>query len=151
VRALILTPAGEILLMRAREPLSGRQVWFAPGGGLEPGESPTVCLQRELLEETGKRDLQIGPPVWTRSHTFDWNGRWISQHETFYLVRSLHFSPTNQHNPDPVEGAAFMEFRWWTAEQIAASGDLFAPRRLADWLAELAEHGPPAEPIDVGV
>jgi hypothetical protein len=37
VRALIFTPEGEILLMRAEEPDSGRQVWFTPGGGLDSG------------------------------------------------------------------------------------------------------------------
>jgi 8-oxo-dGTP pyrophosphatase MutT (NUDIX family) len=137
--------------MRAQETVSGRQVWFAPGGGLEPGESPDACLQRELLEETGIRHLETGPPVWTHWFTFDWTGQWIKQHETFYLVRSDRLTPISDHNPDPVEGAAFLDFRWWYAEQITASGDFFAPRRLAALLQELVEHVPPAEPIDTGV
>jgi ADP-ribose pyrophosphatase YjhB (NUDIX family) len=74
VRALILTPEGEILLMRAEEPYSGRQVWFTPGGGIESGENPKTCLRRELDEETGVHNLQIGLPVWTRKATFDWAG-----------------------------------------------------------------------------
>ena len=54
-------------------------------------------------------------------------------------------------NPEPGEVASFQGFRWWTAEQIAASDDLFAPRRFAEHLSQLIERGPPAEPFDAGV
>lgn len=44
--------AGEVLLMRRhKEPNLG--LWVAPGGKVEPGESPYECAQRELSEETG--------------------------------------------------------------------------------------------------
>jgi ADP-ribose pyrophosphatase YjhB (NUDIX family) len=151
VRALILTPEGEILLMRAEEPDSGRQVWFTPGGGVESGENPKTCLRRELDEETAVHNLQIGPPVWTRRATFDWAGQRITQDETFYLIRSNRFTPTNENNPDPVEGSAFREFRWWSVEQISASEEIFAPRHLADYLKELIDYGPPHEPFDTGI
>lgn len=41
----------QVLLMRRnKEPNLG--LWVAPGGKLEPGESPFACAQRELKEET---------------------------------------------------------------------------------------------------
>jgi hypothetical protein len=49
--------------------------------------------------------------------------------ERYYLVRTLPFEPT------PVE----------------ATDAVFAPRRLPLVLRELLTHGPPAEPVDVGV
>ncbi len=48
--AAIFNPAGEILLVR----LSYDQgQWSMPGGGIDPGESPTEAVIREVREETG--------------------------------------------------------------------------------------------------
>lgn len=45
---------GEVLLMqRRKEPNLG--LWVAPGGKVEPDESPYECAIRELREETGYR------------------------------------------------------------------------------------------------
>lgn len=38
------------LLVKERH-ADGRPFWTLPGGGLEPGESPTAALRREVLEE----------------------------------------------------------------------------------------------------
>lgn len=40
-----------LLMFRHKEP--NRRLWVAPGGKIEPGESPHECAQRELQEETG--------------------------------------------------------------------------------------------------
>ena len=43
---------GQVLLMkRTKEPNLG--LWVAPGGKIEPNESPYECAVRELYEETG--------------------------------------------------------------------------------------------------
>jgi len=151
VRALMLTPQGEALLMRAQEPVSGRQVWFTPGGGREGDETAEACLRRELAEETGRSDFEIGPAVWTREHTFDWGGRMVSQMEVFHLVEVERFEPVMADNPSEIESEAFREYRWWTAAQIRDADELFAPRRLAELLEELIANGPPHEPVDTGV
>src|SRR6266849_6547160 len=51
VRAVLLTPQEEILLMRIHGPGSGKRWWITPGGGLEPGESVEQGFRRELREE----------------------------------------------------------------------------------------------------
>jgi 8-oxo-dGTP diphosphatase len=51
---------GKVLLMhRKREPNLG--LWVAPGGKIEPGESPYETALREFAEETGleAKDLQL--------------------------------------------------------------------------------------------
>ena len=40
-----------LLMHRRKEP--NRGLWVAPGGKVEPGESPYECARRELREETG--------------------------------------------------------------------------------------------------
>ncbi|GHF41546.1 ADP-ribose pyrophosphatase YjhB (NUDIX family) [Deinococcus metalli] len=50
VRAIVLNPAGEVLLTRERA--DGR--WSLPGGWADPGESPREIAVREVREETGR-------------------------------------------------------------------------------------------------
>ena len=53
IRAILLTPEHEILLLRIRAPGRDECFWIAPGGGAEPGETLDAALQRELREELG--------------------------------------------------------------------------------------------------
>lgn len=52
VRVCGLLVEGDALLL-AKHKREGRIYWVLPGGGLEPGESLTGCLRREMEEETG--------------------------------------------------------------------------------------------------
>jgi ADP-ribose pyrophosphatase YjhB (NUDIX family) len=49
VSAVVLNESGEILMIERTD--SGK--WSIPGGGMEPGETVTAAVRRELLEETG--------------------------------------------------------------------------------------------------
>jgi endonuclease/exonuclease/phosphatase family metal-dependent hydrolase/8-oxo-dGTP pyrophosphatase MutT (NUDIX family) len=150
-RALLITPAGEVLLMCAQDPADGRTVWFAPGGGLEPGETDADALQRELAEETGQRGLPLGPQVWRRFHAFPWGNQRLHQHERFYLVPTPRFVPSMQASAGDSEQSSFRAYRWWTPAEIEASPEVFAPRRLPELLRQLQAEGPPEAPIDSGV
>lgn len=48
----ILVRAGQVLLTHQQEPAPEFQL---PGGGIDPGESATAALHREVFEETGWR------------------------------------------------------------------------------------------------
>jgi 8-oxo-dGTP pyrophosphatase MutT (NUDIX family) len=61
IRAILVTPSAEVLLMRIRHPDREESFWIAPGGGLEPGETVETGLRRELLEELGLTQFEIGP------------------------------------------------------------------------------------------
>lgn len=77
VRAVLLTPDHEVLLIRILPPV-GAAFWVMPGGGIEPGEDHADALRRELREELGLVHCQPGPVVWLRHHTFEWDGRRLS-------------------------------------------------------------------------
>jgi 8-oxo-dGTP diphosphatase len=61
VGAIVRDDAGRLLLIqRGHDPEAGR--WSLPGGRIEPGESDTRALVREMLEETGLT-VEPGPLV----------------------------------------------------------------------------------------
>lgn len=152
VRAVILDEHGAVLLFRANQGVTRtrRPLWMMPGGGVQPGETWEEAIRRELYEETGRRFEQIGPWVWTRRLTFSHGGRTIAQEERYYLVRCDRFDPQPA-ALDVGEELFLGEQRWWTPEEIRASGDWFAPRRVAELVADLLSGRIPPEPIDCGL
>jgi 8-oxo-dGTP pyrophosphatase MutT (NUDIX family) len=68
IRAILITRAAEVLLMRIRPPDHSECFWITPGGGIESVE---LTLRRGLREELGLTQFEIGPLVWRRQHTFD--------------------------------------------------------------------------------
>ena len=149
-RAIVLDPDARILLVHFRLP---RGSWWAtPGGGIDEGETPEQAIARELDEEAGLVDFELGPWVWTRTHVFPFeNGLWDGQVERYMLVRTQAFEPVPRFSRDELAAEYVAELRWWTAAELAASEERFAPRRLPGLLAALLRDGPPGEPFDVGV
>ncbi len=64
-----------LMLYRHKEPNLG--LWVAPGGKIEPGESPRACAIRELYEETGlrARDPELRAIITELSPHPDW--QWL--------------------------------------------------------------------------
>jgi 8-oxo-dGTP diphosphatase len=70
VTAAILAKDGRIIIAqrKSRDHLSGK--WEFPGGKVEPGETPEVCLARELKEEFDI-DVAIGEFLGSNVHHYD--------------------------------------------------------------------------------
>jgi 8-oxo-dGTP pyrophosphatase MutT (NUDIX family) len=57
---LVYAIRGDEVLLHQRVKDPNKDLWVAPGGKLEPDESPTECAIREMREETG---LEIAAPM----------------------------------------------------------------------------------------
>lgn len=150
VRAVVLDPDDRVLLVRFEFPDSGTK-WALPGGGIEAGETDHVALRRELSEEVGARDVQIGPHIWNRLHIVPFiDGSHDGQIERVYLVRTPAFSPRPALTWEQLNAEYVFEVRWWHPDELHGATPI-APARLGHHLATLRHDGPPKEAVDIEV
>ena len=128
--------------------MTGRECWYPVGGGIESGETAQEAAGREAAEETGLVDLPVGAPVWTREHTYTFDGREVEVHEEWLLHSVKHFDPAPADLSD-YERKTIRGFRWWRIEDLTTTADTVFPPRLGQRVAALLEDGVPAVPFDI--
>jgi 8-oxo-dGTP pyrophosphatase MutT (NUDIX family) len=148
-RVLLLDPADRVLLVRFEDRQTDYTWWATPGGGIQPGETPEAAALREVAEETGLRDLALGPCVWLREFEYTWRDRRYRQREHIFAARVATFEPSVA-GFELYELDLLPEHRWWSPVEIERSRERFGPRRLGALLRELLASGLPPEPIEIG-
>jgi TDG/mug DNA glycosylase family protein len=135
-RALVLDAVDRVLLVQYRRPVGDRTWWGTPGGGIDPGEDHEVALRRELAEEIGLHDFELGPVLYEHVGDFPWEKVLYRQRNTTYLVR------VHQHEPRPtidLEEEGVVAIRWWTPAELATSQEEFAPPDLPERVRRLIQ------------
>ncbi len=146
-RALVLDRYHRVLLVQFRDD-EGQVWWATPGGGIDEGESAEAAIRRELVEEAGLVDFELGPEIWRREHVFAWLGKILRQRERIFLVRVGEYEPAPTAD---LPAEQVFEVRWWTPAELDSARETLVPARLAQFVRELLAEGPPGGPIDVGV
>ena len=114
--ALVVRDDGRIFFQRrsAQRKLFPN-TWDIVGGHVEPGETVTQALAREVLEETGWRLAAVLGVVGEHSYTGD-DG--LTRHETDFLVRV----EGNLEHPR-LEVGKHTEFRWLGPHELGTLAD----------------------------
>ena len=151
-RVLLIDEHDRVLLMCVATPnRPDTRLWITPGGGLDPGETRANAALRELYEETGLNGVKLGPCIWKRRHTWQWEDRWIESDEWFYLLRAPAFDAVAT-APDEWEMQYVLGRRWWSLPDMVASRDTetFVPRGLPELLPPILAGEIPEQPIEIG-
>ncbi len=140
VRVLLIGPDKRILLIRFHDARLnfGSAFWATVGGGLDPGESVTDGALREIAEETGLRDVTLGPVVWKDDVVIQVDGAPVMFRETYIVA----FAKTTDLTFDgwtELEREVIQDMRWWTVPEIAAVTEQVYPELLAEWLPDILE------------
>ncbi|GAB3023545.1 DNA mismatch repair protein MutT [Nocardioides flavus (ex Wang et al. 2016)] len=148
VKLLLVDESGRVLLIRHEDRVTGLRAWYPVGGGIEGGESLQQAAEREAYEEVGLEALTPGVHVWTRDHTYEYDGRTVDVHEDWLLHRVGHFSPAPARLSDH-EAATVRGFRWWSSDELRDTADTVFPPALGDLLAGLLRDGVPRVVLDI--
>ncbi|MFD9458168.1 MULTISPECIES: NUDIX hydrolase [unclassified Streptomyces] len=146
-RVVLLDPADRILLLHGFEPGDpSDDWWFTPGGGLEGTETREEAALRELAEETGITEVDLGPVLWRRYCAFPFDGRRWEQDEWYFLARTAR-TETVLDGLTELERRSVTGARWWTSEELLSARETVYPTRLAELLRTLLDDGPPGAPV----
>lgn len=149
-RVVLLDRKQRIFLVNSEDPADHRKPawWEIPGGGMDPGESSEDACRRELLEETGIEDIEMGPCIWTQHVQFDFGGLHFDSNERIHVA----WCDGGEYKPrhlEYLEAAAFLGARWWALDELLASTEPVLPTRLREFLPPIIAGDLPEEAIDI--
>jgi len=134
VRALVIDDDDRILLVQYRRPVGDETWWGTPGGGVDPGESDEQALARELREEIGLHEFELGPVLYEHVGEFPWARELFRQVNTTYLVR------VREHEPRATIDLAaegVVDVRWWSRGELEATDAQLTPSDLLERVRNL--------------
>ncbi|WP_420461083.1 NUDIX hydrolase [Neolewinella sp.] len=102
-----------------------RDYWDLPKGKLDDGEAPATAALREVEEETGVEQLELGPALPTTYHTYR------SSKDTRILKPTYWFAMTTEQQeltPEASEGIVMAQWRG-VSEVLSDDGPIYANLR----------------------
>jgi 8-oxo-dGTP diphosphatase len=124
VVAALIEADGKVLVCQRRRTDSFGLMWEFPGGKVEPGESPSEALARELHEELGVA-AHIGPEIHRTRHQYSELGE---------AIDLIFFAATV--TPADIRNQAFETMEWRLPQSLHELNFLPADR---DFVAKLAQ------------
>lgn len=149
-RCVLLDAVGRIFLIRAEDPIDPHKPeWLeVPGGGIGYGEDSATACRRELREETGIVDVEIGPCIWTQHVEYTFAGFRFESDDQIHVAwcDGGIYAPKGL---EALEADAFISATWWTLTDLLGTDEPTVPVRLREFLPAVVAGEIPNEPIDI--
>ena len=149
-RCVLLDRQGRVFLIRSEDPIDPHKPeWLEiPGGGVSHGEDSADTCRRELYEETGITDVEMGPCIWTQYVEYTFSGLNFESNERIHVA----WCDGGEYQPqglEALEAAAFIGARWWAIDELLAGDEPTVPTRLREFLPSITSGDLPSDPIDI--
>ena len=82
----VCSAEGNLLVVRLRDPVSGVEGMYPPGGAVEAGETPSAAAIRETLEETGLHVRVVESTERVERYPFRWAGEDVDVTTHFFFA-----------------------------------------------------------------
>ena len=149
-RVVLFDGQNRIFLINSSDPgdPSKPAWWEIPGGGMDPGESVEQAAAREIVEETGITEFELGPCIWTQQVRYTFAGMFFDSDERIHVAwcEGGEFRPRGL---EFFEALAFRGAHWWTVDDLLASAEPVLPPRLREFIEPVANGVLPSSPIDI--
>jgi 8-oxo-dGTP pyrophosphatase MutT (NUDIX family) len=146
-RVVLVDEVGTVLLFSARDPAqpSGSEFWFTPGGGVEADETLEEGARREVYEETGALVEDMGPVVWQRTASFQFERQSYLQHESYFVLHCTRFEVRPSGWTD-LEVRSTTGWRWWSVSDLETMREVVYPAGLGQLVTAWRRFGPGQSP-----
>lgn len=143
-RAVLLDPSDRVLLFRFELPegmIGGaRRFWATPGGAIEAAEDVRVALAREVREETGFSDFEIGAELWVGEQTLTFDGVPTFTRERFFAVRAQ-VAEINRNGWTELERRVMRDHRWWSVDELTSTRETIFPANFGRLVEQFLRDG----------